>query len=780
LSKSLVIVESPAKAKTISKFLGRGYAVEASAGHIRDLPPKALGVNIKEGFAPRYEIIEDKEQVVKKLKKAAIGVDHILLAPDPDREGEAIAWHLAWILKDTGATIQRIEFNEITQEAIQRAILVPRNIDAHRVDAQQARRILDRLVGYKLSPLLWQNVRKGLSAGRVQSVAVRLICTRESAIKEFEPQEYWTVTAHLQQQPAGIAFTAELVKYEAKKPDITHADQAAAIKLALVDQPFQVDDINTRKQLRQPPLPFITSTLQREAANRFNFTVKQTMRLAQQLYEGIELPGGATGLITYMRTDSTRIAQQAQDEAAEHIKAKFGEPYLGQPGKRAAKKPGKEKAGAKIQDAHEAIRPSHVEHTPEVVRPHITDDQYRLYKLIWGRFLASQMSPAQIAIRTVEIKSGPGLWRASDSKILFPGFLAIYEEAKESEVEEEKQQKLPDLTAKEILKLLNIDPKQHFTQPPPRFTEATLVKALEEQGIGRPSTYAPTIATIMDREYVKKEGRALMPTELGMLVNDLLVKHFPNIVDPSFTAQMEDHLDKIESGKLSWQGVLEGFYGPFAQTLQLATVEMQKAQVAEADATCEKCGKPMALRSSRYGPFLGCTGYPKCKNLRSVEREGAAPPEDRPSEELCQTCNGPMVIRTGRYGDYLACTNESCKARRPLVKKTGTACPQCGGQIVEKRSKKTGKVFYGCDKYPTCNFILWGRPTGTNCGHCSSPMIENVYKKGAVIRCSNKACGGMEAGKDGAEQPPKAAAKATKKARRPKDEPPAGAAKTAS
>jgi DNA topoisomerase-1 len=694
MAKNLVIVESPAKAKTIKKILGKDFEVKASAGHIRDLPKKGIGVNIKKNFEPQYEVLAEKADVVKDLQEAAEKAQTVYLAPDPDREGEAIAWHLAHILTDggNGATMKRIEFNEITKEAIQRAIKNPRDIDVNRVNAQQARRVLDRLVGYKISPLLWQKVKRGLSAGRVQSVAVRLICDREKEIQAFRPEEYWTIGADLTKGAAKAgAFTAELTKWKGKKLDVNNQKTADAIVEGLKSAEFKVGKISTKEQKRQPGAPFITSTLQQEASRRFGFTVKRTMTLAQQLYEGIELgEEGAVGLITYMRTDSTRIAKEAQEEAARFITEKWGKNYMPD-----TPRVFKSKKGA--QDAHEAIRPSSTYRTPDTVKKFLTPDQFKLYKLVWERFMASQMANAALETLTVEITAGEGLFRASDTKVVFAGYQVLYTELSENEEDEvEKVSKLPELKDGDALKLKELHPKQHFTQPPPRFTEASLVKALEEKGIGRPSTYAPTISTVQQRGYVQKEGRALQPTELGFQVNEQLVAHFPNIVDVGFTADMENKLDNVESGGEAWQELIGNFYKPFAETLKVAAKEMQ----------------PVAI----------------------------------PSGQMCEECGSEYLIKSGRFGEFLACSKyPECKSTKPLIKKIGMKCPTCKeGDVIEKKSRM-GKVFYGCDRWSKdetgCTFTSWDQPTETKCPKCTTMMVIKRSKAGRnFLLCTNQEC----------------------------------------
>lgn len=691
MAKSLVIVESPAKAKTISKILGKDFQVKASNGHIRDLPKKKLGVSIRKKFEPSYEIMPDKQKIVDELHSSAKGCKHIYLAPDPDREGEAIAWHLSFVLEDLGINIKRIEFNEITKDAIQKAIKKPRSIDEEKVNAQQARRVLDRLVGYKISPLLWQKVKRGLSAGRVQSVAVRLICDRETEIENFKTEEFWTIDAELSKNSKS-KFIAELVKYDNKKPQLGSEKEVKKLISVLDKETFTVKSITLSEQKRTPPQPYITSTLQQEASRKFGFTVKRTMAIAQELYEGLELGSeGPVGLITYMRTDSTRIANEAIEAVREHIKETYGEEYLHKEIRKA-----KIKAGA--QDAHEAIRPTDMSRDPKSLKHFLKPDYYKIYKLIWDRFVASQMQDAVYEILTIEAEAGKSLWRAKSSKIKFAGFQIIYLETKEDAPEEEsnENEKLPSLEKGDKLKKHKIEPKQHFTQPPPRYNEATLVKSLEEKGIGRPSTYAPTITTIQARGYVKRESRILIPTELGRQVNEQLVNHFPDIVDLKFTAEMENDLDEIESGNKKWQLVIKEFYEPFAETLKTAKEEMKPVSIPSGQ-ICELCGKNLLIKSGRFGDFLACEGYPECKNTK------------------------------------------------PIIKKIGLKCPNqdCVGEIIEKISRK-GKIFYGCINYPNCTFTSWSEPVAKNCPNCNSYMVKKFSKKKIpFLLCSNSECGKM-------------------------------------
>lgn len=733
--KSLVIVESPAKAKTIKKILGESFQIKASYGHIRDFPKSVLGVDVKNGFEPIYEVIPDKKAVVKELSDTAKQVDRVYLAPDPDREGEAIAWHIASILDVPQDMICRIEFNEITKTAILEAVKSPREIDFNKVNAQKARQILDRIVGYKISPILWEKLRNyRLSAGRVQSVAVRLICDRELEVEAFIPKEYWTITAELNKAKSSTVFSAELTKYNDKKIEINNEQEADKIVKVLSKDgvEFKIAKISNRETKRNPQAPFITSTLQREASNRLGYAVSKTMQVAQKLYEGIDLgPGGPVGLITYMRTDSTRISDEARDNTKEYITQHYGKNYYPDTPRVYTKK------GKNVQDAHEAIRPTYVEKSPESVKQYLSSEQYKIYKLIWERFVASQMQSATVKNTSVEIEAEDYTFRAGSSKVIFDGFLIVYDDRED----DEKTSPIPELKQDDKLKLKKIDPKQHFTQPPPRYSEAMLVKTLEELGIGRPSTYASIITKIQQRGYVIKEEKALKPTLLGKTVNEQLVKHFANIVDFNFTADMETKLDSIAQSEAVWNEVVQNFYTPFIDVVKDAKQNMERVEI-KTDEVCPNCGKEMIVRSSRWGTqFLACKGYPECKTTMPLDKNAQAPKEDRPSDETCEKCNHPMIIKYGPYGDYLACTNEECKNRKKFAKKTGVTCPNegCGGDIIQKKSRY-GKVFYGCNNYPKCNFALWNEPTGEKCPECSSLLVIKLSKKGNKIQCSSKEC----------------------------------------
>ena len=738
MAKKLIIVESPAKTKTLKGFLGSDYQIEASMGHVRDLPEKKLSIDIENDFAPTYVIIPERKDVVAKLRTAAKNASEVYLASDPDREGEAISWHLqeALGLKNP----RRIQFNEITKTAVQAALQNFRAIDMDRVNAQQARRELDRIVGYKISPILSKKVRPRLSAGRVQSVAVRLISDREREILAFKPVEYWSVTATLTPDVQKNKFDAALIERDGKKLEISNQIAADQILSELDGSAYTVKSVKRSEKRRNPAAPFITSTLQQEASRKLGFNAKTTMRIAQQLYEGVEVPGeGHVGLITYMRTDSTRIADEAQQAARQFITTMYGPKYAPAAAKQYKK-------GGAAQDAHEAIRPTDVTRLPEKVAQSLNRDQERLYKLIWQRFVASQMSPAVFDVVTVDIAARNYTFRATGSTVKFDGFLRVYSEGKDdlNKVEDEEKQPLPPLTESQILKLLALTPKQHFTEPPPRFTEATLVKALEEKGIGRPSTYASIIATIQDRQYVELAEKKFRPTELGLTVNDLLVKHFPGIMDVAFTAGMETQLDGVAEGKEDWVQMMRRWYDPFAESVKKAGVDMESLKVPprEAGQDCPTCGKPMVIRSSRYGEFVSCSDYPKCKTI--------VRPEAEVSDGECPKCGKPMLARVGRFGKFIACTDyPECKTTKQVsAVKVDVPCPKCGGEVVQKRSKK-GATFFGCAHYPNCDFVAWGKPVGRNCPKCESILVENTFRGGRVagIKCHNAECDYKEAAK---------------------------------
>lgn len=733
--RSLVIVESPAKAKTLKKILGAKFQIKASVGHIRDLPEKKLGVDIEQNFEPMYEVLPAKADLVEELREAARKSDTIYLAADPDREGEAIAWHVSKLLDNPKATVHRIEFHEITKNAILEAIKNPREIDYPRVNAQQARRVLDRLVGYKLSPLLWKKVSKGLSAGRVQSVAVRLICEREEEVEAFVPVEYWTISTELKKDAKDThQMIANLARIDGEKAEIPDEKSAQAIVDTLKSNPLEVAGVNTRESRRKAQPPFITSTLQRESSTRFGYAVKKTMQIAQKLYEGIDLGNGPEGLISYMRTDSTRVSDEARDAAKEFILNQYGKEYYPAEPNDYSKKSKKN-----IQDAHEAIRPTYIEKTPELVREKLSEEQFRIYSIIWNRFMASQMEAAQIRTKTVEVACKNLLLRGSDSKVIFKGYMAVYQADEDEEV---VASALLDVQKGDKLTAAKVEPKQHFTEPPPRFNEASLVKTLEELGIGRPSTYAPTIATVQDRGYVFMENKALKPTPLGKAVNQVLVKHFQDIVDVHFTATMETRLDDIEEDTIEWQGVIRDFYEPFEATLKKAADEMEKVVILLEGENCPDCGKPMSLKTSRWGSqFMGCTGYPECKYTRPLSKDQKALPEDQPSDEKCEKCGGDMVMKHGRFGEYLKCQAEGCGASKSFEQKTGITCPKCNqGEVVAKKSRR-GKIFYGCNRYPDCDQAFWNKPIADKCPDCQSLLTEKVLKKGTFHACPEKGCG---------------------------------------
>ncbi len=735
--KSLVIVESPAKARTLSNILGKDYDVRASVGHVRDLPKSQLGVAVDNDFAPKYIVPKEKKDVVKGLKEAAKKADTVYLATDPDREGEAISWHLLKAMDLEGKPHQRVEFHEITADAVKEAFKHPREIDMRLVDAQQARRVLDRLVGYKISPILWRKIRRGLSAGRVQSVALRMVVDREREIEAFVPQEYWTIETRLAKQANGdeSAFTARLAGLPGtKKAEIHGGEQAEAVAGDLRRAAYAVREVKKREQRRKPSAPFTTSTLQQEASRKLGFSAKQTMAVAQQLYEGIELPGeGQVGLITYMRTDSMNIAEIAREQAREFIAQKYGVDFV--PAEARLYKTRSKGA----QEAHEAIRPTSAEREPGALKKSMTASQAKLYELIWKRFVACQMADAifdQVSAEidaTVDTQEKPYLLRASASHMRFPGFRQVYIEGRDTEDDEDAEKTLPDLNDGDPLRLLNVQPDQHFTEPPPRYTEATLVKALEENGIGRPSTYAPTMETILKREYVRKDGRALKPQELGLVVADMMTEHFPGVVDVTFTARMEDELDEVANGERPWAPVVKEFYDPLAKELEAAD---DAPRVEEAtDEVCDKCEKPMIKRWGRFGQFLACTGYPECKNTRPFGEEAA---QDNTTDEKCTECESPMVVKRGRFGQFLACSRyPECKGARPLLKKVGVPCPKDGGDIVEKRSKR-GKTFYSCANYPNCDFTSWTRPYPQPCPTCGGLVVGAAKNAAKCINCEWK------------------------------------------
>lgn len=681
----LVIVESPAKAKTIKKYLGKGYEVTASMGHVRDLPEKRLSVDIKKNFKPKYDIIPGKEKLVENLKAAAAKSEDVYLATDPDREGEAISWHLAYLLGLDETQHNRVTFNEITQSGVKNGMEHPRSIDLDLVNAQQARRVLDRLVGYKLSPFISQKIRRGLSAGRVQSVAVRLIVDREEEIRAFVPEEYWTLDARLSPPGSRKMFPASFYGDAKGKIKITSKEQADAILQEIDGQTYQVAKVKKGTRKKNPAPPFITSTLQQEASRKLNFQARRTMRAAQELYEGVDIEGmGAVGLITYMRTDSLRISEEARAAGTAFIRETYGEKYV-------PDKPRYYKSKSNAQDGHEAIRPTMPELTPERARASLTADQYKIYKLVWERFTASLMAACVQNTMQVDISAGNYLFKASGYTVKFDGYTVLYEESKDEEGEEGGA--LPALKEGDILKLRDIKGSQHFTQPPPRFTEASLIKALEENGIGRPSTYAATITTIVGREYVSREGKQLKPTELGEVMTKLMKERFPKVVNVKFTAQMESDLDKVETGEVQWEDTVHKFYDEFAETLAKVKKDMEgvslKLPEEETDIECELCGRKMVIKNGRFGKFLACPGYPECKNAK------------------------------------------------PILHETGAACPKCGGNVIQKKSRK-GRVFYGCSNYPNCDFVTWDEPLKEQCPQCGKSLFK---KRAGVIYCPGEGCG---------------------------------------
>ncbi len=796
MSKSLVIVESPAKAKTIGKYLGKQFTVRASLGHVKDLPKKDLAVDIDRNFEPTYEIIEGKRKLIAELKQAAKGVDAVYLAADPDREGEAICYHLQEELepkRNGSPRIYRVMFNEITANAVRKAFEKPGIVNRNLVDAQQARRVLDRLVGYKISPLLWDKVRRGLSAGRVQTVALRLIVDREREIRAFQKQEYWTIDAHLLAKKPPV-LVARLMRRNDEQTEIPNQAAADNLVATLDGAQYVVKSVTTREKKRNPVPPFITSTLQQEAARKLRFSAKRTMMIAQRLYEGVEIgKEGSVGLITYMRTDSTRVSTEALDEVRQFVRQRFGEPYM-------PSAPNVYRSKKDAQDAHEAVRPTSVLRSPETVEKHLGEDEMKLYRLIWMRFIASQMMPAVFDQTTVDItargKDGAEyLFRETGSVMKFDGFLAVYEEGKDQkdEDDEELKHKLPVVHEGDVLKFRSIHPEQHFTEPPPRYTEATLVKELEADGIGRPSTYASILSTIQEREYIKKEGGRFAPTELGMVVTDLLLESFEDIFDVTYTARMEDELDEIEEGKIDWRAAMAEFYEKFEVDLRNAERTMTDIKRMEkpTDLVCEKCGKPMVIKWGRHGSFIACTGYPECTNTRELNVDlpdvDNADLTEQGDEEYCANCGRPMVLKKGRFGQFYACSGyPDCKTTKPIggqqkkadvpleekcpkcgsnlalkhgrfgeftacsnypkckyvkQKTIGVPCPNCSeGELIERRSKR-GKTFYGCNRYPECDFVAWAKPVAEKCPECGGPyLVEKWLKAGPQLQCPNAEC----------------------------------------
>ncbi|HEU5170184.1 MAG TPA: type I DNA topoisomerase [Gemmatimonadales bacterium] len=739
--EALVIVESPTKARTIGKYLGAGYAVKATVGHVRDLPTRKLGVDIDGGaFTPEYVIIKGKSQTVTEIKKAAKGAREVFLATDPDREGEAIAWHVASQL-DRSVPTHRILFHEITKDAVKEAMQNPGRIDEQKVNAQQARRILDRLVGYKASPLLWKAIKTGLSAGRVQTVALRLIVEREREVRAFKPQEYWTIEARCAKD--GQEFEASLHKLDGHKPQLHTAVEAQAVVDAVRALPFVVTSVERKQRKKHPAAPFTTSTLQQEAAKKLGFSGRRTMRAAQQLYEGVDVgEDGPVGLITYMRTDSVRVADTAIAAVRGYIARAFGRDYLPDTPNRYSSR----KQAARVQDAHEAIRPTDVHRRPEDVQRHLEPDQYRLYQLIWQRFVASQMTPAVYDMTIVDFDLGRYLFRTTGSVLVFNGYHAVYMEGHEREEGRtfDDLAPLPPFAQGDRVEVREITPSQHFTEPPPRFSEASLVKELERLGIGRPSTYSAIISTLTDREYVQLEQRRFHPTQLGETVERIMVSRFPDIFNVGFTAEMETELDRVEEGELGWQQVLQDFYGPFTRALDAVDVN---ALVAEAHGLsterlaserCPKCGRRVELRTGRFGPYLACEKYKDgCDYAKSLKKHRAP---DRPTDEKCHLCSAPMVIKTGRFGEFLACTRyPECRGTRAIP--LGIKCPKCvEGDLAERRTKR-GKSFWGCVRYPACDFSTWNRPVAEECPACGWVGLEKKVSKAAGETFTCLKCG---------------------------------------
>jgi DNA topoisomerase I len=793
MAKSLVIVESPTKAKTIGKYLGKQFVVKASLGHVKDLPKKNLSVDVDHNFEPHYEVIEGKKKLIAELKAAAKGMDSVYLAADPDREGEAICYHLQEELNGSkkGPKFFRVMFNEITANAIKKAFDKPGSVNLHLVDAQQARRVLDRLVGYKISPLLWDKVRRGLSAGRVQTVALRLIVDREREIRAFIKREYWTIDVQLNAKKPPV-LTARFTKKNDEAIELPDEGTTKSLLDQLDGTKYLVHSVSTKEKKRNPVPPFITSTLQQEASRKLRFSVKRTMMLAQRLYEGVEVgTEGSVGLITYMRTDSTRVSADALEEVRGLIKERYGAPFV-------PASPNVYKSKKDAQDAHEAIRPSSAHRTPEDLAAYLQEDELKLYRLIWMRFVASQMTPAVFDQTTIDVaakgKDGANyMFRATGSVPKFNGFLDVYKESKDekdSEDEEEKN-KLPLVVQGEELRFKSIEPEQHFTEPPPRFNEATLVKELESDGVGRPSTYASILSTIQEREYVKKEGGKFVPTELGMVVTDLLLENFKNLFDITYTARMEEELDEIEEGKMDWREAMSEFYERFQKDLDHAERHMTDIKRMEEPTgeACEKCGKPLVIKWGKFGKFIACTGYPECSNTRELPPDPASAEglSEQDAQEYCENCGREMVLKKGRFGQFYACSGyPDCKTTKQIggtQKKSDVPldekCPQCGnnlvlkngrfgeftacstypkckyvkqktigvpcpncteGEVVERRSKK-GKTFFGCNRYPDCDFVAWGKPLQEKCPDCgSSYLIEKWLKAGPVAQCPNGEC----------------------------------------
>ncbi len=759
--KDLVIVESPAKARTVGQILGNKYVVTASQGHVRDLPKSKIGVNVEQDFEPSYVVMQDKRSLLKELKTAGDAANDIYLATDPDREGEAISWHLQaaanWAGRD--ALPKRVVFHEITKDAVEEAFSHPREIDMQLVNAQQARRILDRLVGYQISPLLWRRVQRGLSAGRVQSVALRMVTDREREINAFVPVESWTLDAMLQKQGDATEFGAQLhsLKGQRSRLNIPNEEQARSLETELTGASYQVADVRQRDVRQRPAPPFTTSTLQQDAGRKMRLTAQRTMSIAQQLYEGLELGSdGSVGLITYMRTDSTQVAVSAVDEVREYIAGRYGKDHM-------PDKPRTHSRRSKsAQEAHEAIRPTSIRRHPDSLRPFLSREQLNLYTLIWERMLASQMADAVSEATTVDIdaacrQSGNVYnFRATGSVLKFAGFRSVYLEGRDDADDADGGKLLPPLNSGDVLDCAKLDANQHFTEPPPRYTEATLIRAMEEKGIGRPSTYAPTIGTLVERRYVERERNRLTPTPLGITVADLLTEHFTDVMDLDFTAKMEEELDGVAQGEREWVPMLRDFYDPFHEAVNKANETFSRAE--ETDEVCEKCGEPMAIKTGRFGRFMACTGYPKCRNTKDMGDNPGVPFEEA-SDEICEKCERPMVIKTGRYGRFLACTGYNaeenpCENRRNLLNKIGVACPDCGGDLVERRARgRGGRPFWGCSRYPACEFILNRRPLPTPCPECGKLMAQLNRSTIACTSCDWQEAVNQEAAGEQPEPP---------------------------
>ena len=741
---NLVIVESPSKASTIKGYLGSNYKVIASVGHVRDLPKSTLGVDVDNNFEPHYINIRGKGDIIKEIKKEAKNAGKVFLATDPDREGETISWHLAGTIGLAPEKVYRITFNEITKSAVKAAVKAPREINMNLVNAQQTRRILDRIVGYKLSPFLWKKVKSGLSAGRVQSVATRIIVERENEIKSFEPEEYWTIDAILsddEKRTVSARFVGD-VNGKIKLKDET---DAAKVLTAVEKDFFVVDNVKKSVKHKTPAPPFTTSTMQQEASKKLGFQTQRIMRVAQELYEGVNIGsefGGVQGLITYMRTDSLRVSAEAQIAAREYIVSKYGDKYC-------PKTPRIYKSKANVQDAHEAIRPANVAIEPYMIRKNLTLDQYKLYKLIWERFVSSQMESAALDTVTVDFVSSGYIFRTSGYTVTFNGYMALYEESSDEEDGDgEKNMKVPPLTSGQKMDLLEIEDEQHFTEPPARYTEASLIKFLEEKGIGRPSTYAPIITTIVSRNYVKRDGKALVPTTLGEVTTRLMEESFPEIVDYKFTANMEDKLDEIEKGGATMVGVLSEFYEDFAKQLEVAQETIAREEVdmpaEETDIICDKCGAKMIVKVGRYGKFAACPNYPQCKNTKPLVSEKEEKPEKEKEKEpvvadfKCEKCGSDMVLRSGRYGSFYACSRfPECKFTKQKVKELGVACPECGSKVVVKHGRNK-TVFYSCERYPECSFSSWDMPTSEKCPECGKMLVRKKGK--STLACIDKNC----------------------------------------